>query len=336
MDEIGQPAPTGDAQMRLALVAIAAGVAVAFVLSQDAQVRQLGSFGSAAEGKPGLAHAALREARGPSLPELIDQTAGGISDKAIDRYGDDFGAYWKSSATGREGKVFEAVAADDFNTRMASLGSPRRLTPTASVGLPSAPEDLVLMGEDGKPVCRVQAKMGFERTLNAIADPKYSQMQILTTQDTFDEISAAISDQMKRGRLPGKLQRAADAIESGRLWRALPCGSPLPKKAAIATIAERHYRARYHQKIAMRLPVAGNATPPTPPRKNVPPPNTQLAGVTASKGDLSQTPLSAAEGAGRTIDKLPDAASSVAKTARGIAWRAAAFAGVAYEAGSKT
>jgi hypothetical protein len=184
-----------------------------------------------------------------SRDQLVLDTAGEIRSKAIQSHGS-FDSYWQASATTREGKVFEAVVADNVNSVNRSVGRSTRLVPTAAIEAPTDAADLLIVDARGNKLGRIQAKLGFQDTVDALSDPKYADMDIVTCRETYESIGKELAEReaaaARRGiALPDKWQRAKDAMASNRLWKELPCGSPLPQRSFVAEIGKAVYRTRW-------------------------------------------------------------------------------------------
>ena len=65
-----------------------------------------------------------------SLPlgDLINKTAGGISDKGLANF-PSFDEYWRANEVSRVGKAYEACAAHTANSRFRAASDARRLVP---------------------------------------------------------------------------------------------------------------------------------------------------------------------------------------------------------------
>ena len=187
---------------------------------------------------------------GISLADLIASTAGDIQGKMVTKYSGDFAEYWNASRSSFEGKTFEAVAANTSNGRFRATGQGMRLVPTALLGEPGNAADLIVVNAEGIEIGRVQAKLGADRVIAALDDPKYAGMDLLTTQDSYDALRKTLDEEavksLRRGvPLKSSLQRLATAMDSGRVWKKLPCGAPLPERVAVQAVAQSHYSTRW-------------------------------------------------------------------------------------------
>lgn len=187
---------------------------------------------------------------GMSLEDLIASTAGDVRADKLAKYGGDFTAYWQAASSSIEGKAFEAIAANTSNGRFRATGEGTRLIPTAFLGQAGDPADLVVVNATGGEVSRVQAKLGVRQVIDALEEARYAEMDLLTTQDSYDALQKALDDEaaksLRRG-VPMKpsMQRLARAMDSGRIWSRLPCGAPLPQRAPVSAVARSHYSARW-------------------------------------------------------------------------------------------
>jgi hypothetical protein len=124
------------------------------------------------------------------------------------------------------------------------------LVPTALLGDPKNAADLHCIDGSGAVSRRIQAKLGVNEILAALDDPKYASMDLLTCQESFDELQRQLQKEVatasRRGRpVKAMFQLLADAIESGRLWRGLPCGAPLPERSFVDGIGQAHFESRW-------------------------------------------------------------------------------------------
>ena len=185
-----------------------------------------------------------------TLTELVAATAGDVRPDKVAKYGGNFAAYWQAASSGLGGKVFEAVVADTCNARFRALGDARRLVPTAFLGDPKNAADLHCIERSGAVARLIQAKLGANEILAALDDPKYASMDLLTCQESFDELQRQLQKEVatasRRGRpVKAIFQLLADAIDSGRLWRGLPCGAPLPERSVVDSIGQAHFESRW-------------------------------------------------------------------------------------------
>jgi hypothetical protein len=193
---------------------------------------------------------AVKQLDGMSLEDLIASTAGDVRADKVTKYGGDFAAYWQAACTSLEGKAFEAVVSNTSNGRFRATGQRARLVPTTLLGQPGSPADLIVVNAEGVEVARVQAKLGASQVIAALEDSKYVEMDFLTTQDSYNALQKAIDHDavksLSRG-VPMKpsMQRLAEAMDSGRVWKKLPCGAPLPEREPVRAIARSHYSSRW-------------------------------------------------------------------------------------------
>ena len=117
--------------------------------------------------------------------KVIHATIGGVSDDAKKKYKtfDEYiAARRRDSVTGKGFEVFFAL---DFNAK----NDKQKLIPTAALGNPHDPTDLVLTDVRTGTVTRlIQCKIGQNATIDAANDPKYFGSDILVPSDTFDKI----------------------------------------------------------------------------------------------------------------------------------------------------
>ncbi len=148
--------------------------------------------------------------------------------------------------------MFEAVAADTCNSRFRAVGDGRRLVPTAMLGDPGNAADLHVVDASGEVVERVQAKLGGPDIVNVLGDPKYGGMSLVTCQESFDQLQRQLRRESAKAARRGlplmpKFRRLSEAIESGRLWSNLPCGAPLPERAAVERIGRAHFETHWNR-----------------------------------------------------------------------------------------
>lgn len=180
-----------------------------------------------------------------SLDEMMSKTVGRVSEKAVKGYQGNFPTYWKAAQTSRVGKALEAVVCDTVNGRNRAVGSKTRWTPTASLGYPAHPADIVELDARGKVIRKIQAGTGHKNVLSKLVDPKYKGMDILTDSDTLSSLrkhhtkASALAKQSGRSLNP-QLKALHDALNSGRLIEKLPQGTPLPTKQFITKQAQAH------------------------------------------------------------------------------------------------
>jgi hypothetical protein len=270
-----------------------------------------------------LAVGAIDALSGARLDEIIAKTAGGVTDDAIAKFGSDFESYWQAGAKGREGKVFEAVIADTMNRRAAATGMQQRLVPTAMLGQVHNAADLLLVDDQGRVLDRFQAKLGFTNLRKAIDEPKYSGMKLITSQESYDQLSREAVKRSQRAVAKGiflspEWERVVDALGDGRILSKLPCGAPLPERTFIEQVAKDHYRQVFASRVAAR-PVVDVADD-------------------AAKA-VSRAATETGEAAASTSDDLVTAAARNAddmlRPASKLLGRAAGVAGVAWEVGNK-
>jgi len=194
----------------------------------------------------------FRQIDATSLTELVTATAGDIQPDKIAKYGDNFGVYWQAASNGLSGKVFEALVADTCNRRFRATGEATRLLPTALVLDPHNAADIHCVDGSGTVTRRIQAKLSADGILAALDDPKYASMDLLTCQESLDDLRRRLLKERDKAARQGRplkamFQRLTDAIDSGRLWTALPCGAPLPQRTFVHSIGRAHFEQRWKQ-----------------------------------------------------------------------------------------
>lgn len=193
----------------------------------------------------------LKQIDGMSREDLVTRTAGKVDPSRFGDYAGDFDEYWKRARMNFEGKTFEAIVADTTNARNKAVREAARLVPNAMLGNHTAPADLLLVKSPGGTPTWVQAKLNADGVLNALGDPKYRGMDVVTCRESLDELVARLKKEVaKAGRrglpLLPKYQRLKDALESGRVWQKLPCGAPLPERSFVETVSRTHCQAQWN------------------------------------------------------------------------------------------
>jgi hypothetical protein len=191
-----------------------------------------------------------RTLRAKSMRELVAWTAP-IAKDAYDRYGGDWMRYWTASnaRNQRSGKTLEAAIAWRVNAQRERLGIADRMLVTAAEGYPGHAADLVDVAPDGSVLKKYQVKWGWKSTVKALVDPKYRDMSILTTRQSFQTIEkrliAAEVKAAERGLpLTPKWRLLRAAVESGRLPGEVG-GKPLPTAAAVRRYAMRRVKETF-------------------------------------------------------------------------------------------
>lgn len=200
-----------------------------------------------------------------SMRELALRTAP-IAKDAFQRYGGDVGRYFAASnrRNQRAGKTLEAVIAWRVNAQRAKLGISDRMLVTAAEGYPGHAADLIDIAQDGSILGKYQVKWGetsgpgWKSTIKALRNPKYQDMTILTTRESWQTIarklSAAEARAARRGiALAPKWQVVREAIDSERLPRIVG-GKHLPRAAAVQRFAESMVRRFFGEKAAQSVP----------------------------------------------------------------------------------
>jgi len=134
----------------------------------------------------------------------------------------------------------------------------------AAVGQPHDPAHLLLVDADGSVLKRVQAKSGVGALIDAIDDERYAGMDLVTPRESYDalrlRLAAEVEHATRRGMsVTGRWARVQDAVESGRVWRSLPCGAPLPERWAVSELAHAHYRLAWSRKTGQAVSKATTA-----------------------------------------------------------------------------
>ena len=214
-----------------------------------------------------------------SFRDFVSRTAGEVNPQKIGDYGGDFGNYWKNARVNFEGKTFEAIVADTTNARNKAVHETARLVPNAVLGNNTAPADLLLVKSPGGVPTLVQAKLGADGVLDALGDPKYRGMDIVTCHESRNELDSQLKKEMSKATRRGlplatKYQRLKDALESGRVWKKLPCGAPLPERSHVEAVSRNHYQGEWNatakklaaatDDAALAVATAGTTTPKIP------------------------------------------------------------------------
>jgi hypothetical protein len=95
-----------------------------------------------------------------------------------------------------------------------------------------------MTNKHGEIVQRYQAKLGWEKAVEALRDPKYAGMSILTPRDQLESIERELLKKeqaaLRRGvPLPDKWSAVKQALDEGRLLRKTPAGSVLPTRGEV-------------------------------------------------------------------------------------------------------
>lgn len=214
-----------------------------------------------------------------SFQDLVSRTAGEVNPQRIGEYGGEFVDYWKNARVSFEGKTFEAIVADTMNARNKAVHETARLVPNAVLGNHTAPADLLLVKSPGSVPTLVQAKLGADGVLEALGDPKYRGMDIVTCHESLNELDSRLGKEMSKATRRGlplatEYQRLKDALESGRVWKKLPCGAPLPERSHVEAVSRNHYQGEWNatakklaaatDDAALAVATAGTTTPKIP------------------------------------------------------------------------
>lgn len=182
--------------------------------------------------------------------DLVTRTAGAVNPNRISEYAGDFDEYWKRARVNFEGKTFEAIVADTTNARNKAVREAARLVPNAMLGNHTAPADLLLVKTSGAAPTLVQAKLHASGVIEALGDPKYRGMDVVTCRESLDDLVARLKQETAKAArrelpLAPEYQRLKDALESGRVWKKLPCGAPLPERSHVEAVSRTHYQAQW-------------------------------------------------------------------------------------------
>ena len=195
---------------------------------------------------------AISQVDSMTFADLMTKTAGDVRPGKFAKYAGNFSEYWNAAASSLEGKTLEAVVTQATNARLRAVGGNTRLVPTALLGQAADAADILVVNSAGTTISRAQAKLSADLVIDALGDPKYTSMDILTTQDSYDELSRRLQKEAAKAARRGQdlkpaYHRLRDAMESGRLWKKLPCGAPLPERAYVNKVAFEHYAARWRE-----------------------------------------------------------------------------------------
>lgn len=177
------------------------------------------------------------------LTTLFHKATGGVRQKSTLKHIGDFESYWKASFTGRSGKAFEAYEVYRANRKLARLGRSERFVITAVEGSPHHAADVVLIDGTGKITKQFQHKLGVRAALNAIKDPKYAGMTIVTPRNSLSRIRRDLKEAIRRAAssekgLPPKWQHIQNALAEGRLTDEMLPGLQVWSRKQIERIAK--------------------------------------------------------------------------------------------------
>jgi hypothetical protein len=192
-----------------------------------------------------LGQVAIRPAAPPapgSLHALIEVTAGTPSAEAYARYGGDLERYWQVVESQRAGKTFEACVAWQENVRLRAVGDGRRILVTAAEGRTASAADLLLVDESGQVLEQIQCKLGWKYAKDALVDPKYGGMRIMTPADELEILRLKLAQReasaaMRGVNLTDDWQAVREAFDTGRLVTRTSSGAPLPLRAEVTRAA---------------------------------------------------------------------------------------------------
>jgi hypothetical protein len=141
------------------------------------------------------------------------------------------------------GKAFEARTAIRVNRYFQNHGMADQIRITALDNMPGHSADLVLYDKAGRSGERYQLKLGRNAAYDAVSNPKYRGMKIITPPDELQKIKGDLRKEMlkaqSRGKsLPQKWQKIATAIDDGVLADNI-CG------CRVSTVKQIEGSARY-------------------------------------------------------------------------------------------
>jgi hypothetical protein len=186
-----------------------------------------------------------------SLEETLTQCMGKVSEKALENH-PTFESYWKASQNSRAGFTLEGVFSDTFNRRSLATAQETRIYPSSTYGLKHAAADLVEVDMNGKVIAQYQCKTYKGDIYKHLDDPKFQNMKFITTQDTLEimqkELAAAKQSALTRNvALSDKMRNLDEALNSGKLLQKSPCGSPLPTRLHLDSLAKKLTEKLYNQ-----------------------------------------------------------------------------------------
>lgn len=200
---------------------------------------------------------ALAAANDPKT-DLYALTSDGVNAETVKRYAT-FEEYFNTAASSREGKILEA----EFARRYNLAGSPTICVPTAAIGAPTDPVDLIIVDRrTGKVSEQIQCKRTL--TIDNILDDRYTKCRFATTKESYAQLTRSINDSImgaqRRGVEPTASIKAADkAISSGRVYAEVAPGSPLPSLAEVSKISRETTHLKWTA-IAPELPTTAIVT----------------------------------------------------------------------------
>ncbi len=250
----------------------------------------------------------------PTLKEMVEIVMGKVSKEALINHAT-FESYWASSSNSRAGYALEATFSDTFNRRAGATSLQTRILPTKYLGHTHSAADLFEIDKAGKVIAEYQCKLGHTQMLEALDDPKYANMKLVTTEETLKSLKDELAQKKVQARslpLSDKMKQLDDALNSGRLLQKSPCGAPLPTKEFCSKVAREVTENLYHTAKAQTTIPLVKSSPSAKPSKASKAPEVPNAG---KSGNPSENP-----------NKIP---TSV-KIGRG-ALKVVGVAGVAYE-----
>lgn len=160
-------------------------------------------------------------------------------EKTFVRFGGDLADYWAQSKHIYSGKYHEAKVALDENQSFAAKSKSQRMLATAAEGDGRHPADLLLWdSKTGRILEQYQLKLGPGQALDALSDPRYAGMKIITSQESMDKIASnlrkAESKAIRRGiELSPYNKMIQGAVKDGRLMTKLPSGEDLALRKVV-------------------------------------------------------------------------------------------------------
>lgn len=176
--------------------------------------------------------------------QFWDDVIGRAHPENMDKY-DTFDDYWQARRTSAVGKGFEAEAGEQIAAGLDAEGAGKSVRVTAAEGRGADAADIEIMDKKGNVIQRIQCKSSASSVMNALDDPKYAGMDILTSQESYDELQETLRKAKAKAARTGKplppdMQALDDAFKSGRILSKCPGGRPLPRmKDVVAKVFAR-------------------------------------------------------------------------------------------------
>ena len=146
---------------------------------------------------------------------LYEQTVGRVRPETVLKYRTKEAYIPARGVKATAGKMFEAMTVNRYR---AYAQNGERLVTTASLGFPGDAADIIKISREGVVLERYQLKAGYNASIKAITDTKYSSARIATHPDQL----AKIRTELRKLQLQGKPLREPwnlvdDALRTGRL-----------------------------------------------------------------------------------------------------------------------